>query len=196
VVATSRRLLLGAAALAVALVVAVGPCRGDDGPTEPLPPPALDGLHLEAEVRSPSEVTVTVRLDASAERAIEVPGLSTEASPPDVSERVLAHRGRLPGGGVLLSVGRGRAEDIEPEMLRSFPPSLPIGPGTTIDLEVGIAPDWIGRDGPADATREELDEAGLVRVCLWGVLHPPRPGPTPRSEDLATRRLGCVDVDR
>jgi hypothetical protein len=55
---------------------------------------------------------------------------------------------------------------------------------------------WEGRGGPADATVEELDDAELVRVCLWGVLHPPAAAPTSPTPVVDTRQLGCVDVAR
>lgn len=173
----------GLVGLAVVALVAIGPCRGGDGATAPLPPPSVDGLSLTAEVRG-DEVALTVALADDAERSIEVP------------RSLLAHRGHLDdGGGVVLSVGRGRAEDVEPMAHDGpSPPPVLIEPGTTVDLEALLASDWVGRDGPADASARDVDEAAVVRVCLWGVAHPVGATPASVSEATDTRRLVCVDV--
>lgn len=198
-------------AVLVAVVLVVGPWRSDGdagsdavGELPPLPPPAVEGLHLEAEVRPGEDegaelvVETTLSVDDDAEGVVVLP----DASTPDMVEvdwNVLAHRSRGPGGGVVLATGQGSLVDLRERPHNDTLPARPleftpwVGPGQTVTGSGATTP-WPTdpEDPAAAASLDEVARAREVRVCVWGHVTSLRAAMTGTS--FPWRQLVCVDV--
>jgi len=193
-------------AVVVAALVVVGPWRSDGDPVgelPPLPPPAVEGLHLAAEVRRGDDgaelvIETTLTVDDDAEAVVVLP----DASTPDMVEvvwNVLARRSRGPDGGVVLATGQGSPEDPRerphndtlPVRTREFTPW--VGPGQTVTGS-GVTTPWpADPEDPAEAASvDEVARAREVRVCVWGHVTSLRAAMT--GTDFPSRQLVCADV--
>jgi hypothetical protein len=193
----------------VVAVLVVGPWRSDDdgdavGDLPPLPAPAVEGLHLEAEVRLGDDedaelvVETTLSVDDGADGVVVLPDAST-ADMVEVDWHVLARRSRGPDGGIVLATGRGSPEDPRarphndtlPPRTLAFTPW--VGPGQTVTGSGRTTPWPADPEDPAEAVSvDDVARAREVRVCVWGHVTSLRAAMT--GTDFPSSRLVCVDV--
>lgn len=205
--ATERSLpLLG---LLVTVVAALGAC-GDAraaGALPPLPAPAVAGLRLEAEVHPADggevRVEATLHLDGDPATVVRLPG--GPAGSADGGWAFLAHRRRLPGGGIVLSLGRGGPFDPAdpPASPRRDAPPAPAeveprllvggtslaGSGSTTRWPADPGDDVTAGTPPSAAEVAAADE---VRVCAWGAVGSLASATAPDPPEW--EEVVCVDV--